>query len=324
MSVLVTGAAGFIGFHVCRRLLQAGEQVFGVDHLDDGYDVGLKRARVEQLQEWRGFAFACRDVAEEGFADDFAAGDGVSGIVHLAAQSAVRKSLQEPFAYGRNNIHGHLVMCELARRLQERGCLRHFLFASSSSVYGGNEKIPSGTEDAVEKPLSLYAASKRCDEVLTQAYVRLFGFAATGLRFFTVYGSWGRPDMALFQFAEAILNGREIVLFNGGDMERDFVYIDDVAGGIVSALEKPPPAGELRLYNLGSGRMESLGRVVSVLEDAVGKKARVRLAPMQPGDPQRSCADMSGFWRDFGFAEAVSIDQGIPVAVDWYRDFYGI
>ena len=326
MRILVTGAAGFIGFHVSRRLLEAGETVIGVDNLDDGYDVSLKQARLERLREQAGFSFERRDVGDESFAEEFAKGDEPTSIAHLAAQSAVRKSLETPFEYGRSNIHGHLVLCELARRLHAQGRLRHFVYASSSAVYGGNAKIPSGTEDAVEKPLSLYAASKRCDEVLTQAYARMFGFAATGLRFFTVYGPWGRPDMALFGFAGAILEGREVVLFNRGDMERDFVYVDDVAGGVVTALRRPGKAGEARVFNLGSGRAESLGRLVEVLETALGKKAKVRLAEMQAGDPQRSCADMSGWRREFGgeAGDAVRIDEGVPASVAWYREFYGV
>ena len=325
MTILVTGAAGFIGFHVARALLGQGRQVVGVDNMDAGYDPRLKQARLQALQAEAGFSFQQRDVADETLVDALGGTDvGIDSIVHLAALSAVRQSVDEPFAYGRSNLHGHLVLCELARRLHAKGRLRHFVFASSSSVYGGNERFPARIEDAVERPLSLYAASKRCNEVITQAYARLFAFPATGLRFFTVYGPWGRPDMALFQFTEALLRGREIVLFNHGDMERDFVYIDDIADGVLRALETPAPSGELKLYNLGSGRVESLRRMVSVLEESVGEKARVRLAPLQPGDPQRSGGDISAATRDLGFVPKVGIDEGIPPSVAWYREFYGI
>ena len=325
MTILVTGAAGFIGFHVARALLGQGRRVVGVDNMDAGYDSRLKQARLQALQAEQEFSFRQRDVADETLVDALAAPDvRIESIVHLAALSAVRQSVNEPFAYGRSNLHGHLVMCELARRLHENGRLRHFVFASSSSVYGGNEQFPARIEDAVERPLSLYAASKRCNEVVAQAYARLFAMPATGLRFFTVYGPWGRPDMALFQFTQAILQEREIVLFNHGDMERDFVYIDDIADGVLRALETPTQGGEVKLYNLGSGRVESLRRMVAVLEESVGRKALVRLAPLQPGDPQRSSGEITASTRDLGFAPKVGIDEGIPRSVAWYREFYGI
>ena len=241
----------------------------------------------------------------------------------MAAQSAVRQSLNEPFAYARSNIHGHLVCCELARRLQEKGSFKHFVFASTSAVYGGNEQIPSRLEDPADRPLSLYGASKRCDEIITQSYVSLFSIPSTGLRFFTVYGTWGRPDMAISLFTDSILRGREVVLFNKGEMERDFVYIDDIVDGIVRALDRPP-VNEMKLYNLGSGGTESLGRVISVLETALGMKASKRLEPLQPGDPVRSYGDISASERDLGYVPKFSIDKGIPLAVAWYRDFYGI
>ena len=324
MTILVTGAAGFIGFHVSNALLERGERVLGIDNLDASYDVRLKQARLEILQKKSDFSFLQRDIADESLVDFLATIDhAIESIVHLAAQSAVRQSLNEPFAYARSNIHGHLVCCELARRLQEKGSFKHFVFASTSAVYGGNEQIPSRLEHPADRPLSLYGASKRCDEIITQSYVSLFSIPSTGLRFFTVYGTWGRPDMAISLFTDSILRGREVVLFNEGEMERDFVYIDDIVDGIVRALDRPP-ANEMKLYNLGSGGTESLGRVVSVLEAALGIKAGKRLEPLQPGDPVRSYGDISESERDLGYVPKFSIDEGIPLAVAWYRDFYNI
>ena len=323
MTILVTGVAGFIGFHVARSLLQQGAQVIGLDNLDPYYDPRLKQARLELLQAEKNFSFLQRDIADESLVEELA-NLGIESIAHLAAQAAVRYSLEKPFTYGRSNLQGHLVMCEVARRIKEQGNLRHFLFASSSSVYGGNTQSPSRIEDPVNLPLSLYAASKRCNEIITQSYAHLFDIAATGLRFFTVYGPWGRPDMALFQFTKAILEEREITLFNHGDMERDFIYIDDLVEGILRALETPPPDGSLKLYNLGSNRTESLQHLVAVLEETLGKKAHKHLVAKHPGDPQRSYGDISASEKDLGFSPKFRIEEGIPRAVAWYRDFYGI
>lgn len=324
MTILVTGAAGFIGFHVSKTLLERGERVLGIDNLDPSYDVRLKHARLEILQQKSDFSFIHRDIADESLVDSLATDDyGIEGIVHLAAQSAVRQSLNEPFAYVRSNIHGHLVMLELARRLQDKGKFKHFVFASTSAVYGSNEQIPSRLEDPADYSLSLYGASKRCDEIITQSYVSLFSIPSTGLRFFTVYGTWGRPDMAIFKFADLILQGHEIPLFNEGNMERDFVYIDDLVDGIIRALDRPP-VNEMKLYNLGSGGMESLGRIVSVLESSLGMKASKRLESLQPGDPIRSCGDISISERELGYVPRFSIDEGIPLAVAWYRNFYNL
>ena len=325
MSVLVTGAAGFIGFHVSRALLQRGTQVVGVDNLNDYYNVALKQARLDLLQKENGFSFLRRDIADETLAEELAdASLGITTIVHMAAQAGVRHSLERPFSYARSNLHGQVVLCELARRLQERQDLRHFLFASSSSVYGGNDKLPFSVDDPVEKPLSLYAASKYCGEVIVQTYANLFSFPATGLRFFTVYGPWGRPDMALFQFTEAILQGRPIHLFNHGDMERDFTYIDDAVDGILRAWDKPPPAGVMKRYNLGNHRMESLRSMVAGLEAALGRQADKRLVAMQPGDTVRTYADITASKRDLGFRPQTNLQEGIARFVAWYRDFYGV
>lgn len=325
MTILVTGVAGFIGFHVARALLTQGKRVVGLDKLEPARDVQLSQARLGLLRKEQNFSFLRRDIADEGLVDELATPElGIESIVHLAAKSAVRESLHMPFSYGRSNLHGHLVLCELARRLRELERLRHFLFASSSSVYGGNEHFPSRIDDRVDIPLSLYAASKRCNELITQAYVQLFSIPATGLRFFTVYGPWGRPDMALFQFTDAILRDREITLFNHGKMERDFVYIDDVVDGLLRALPKPPSAGKMNLYNLGSDRMESLERLVSILETALDKKAHRLYAPLQPGDPRRSRGDISASRSDLGYSPQFTIDQGVPLSVAWYRDFYNL
>ena len=324
MSILVTGAAGFIGFHVARALLQRGEQVVGLDNLNDYYDVALKQARLERLQRQAGFVFLKRDIAEETLVQELAEPEpGIDAVVHLAAQAGVRHSLEKPFAYSRSNLHGQVVVCELARRLQEQGRLRNFVFASSSSVYSGNDRLPFSVDDPIENPLSLYAASKYCGEVIARTYAGLFGFPAVGLRFFTVYGPWGRPDMALFQFTEAILHGRPIRLFNHGDMERDFTYIDDAADGVLRALDRPPPPGSVKLYNLGNHRMESLRSMVDALEAALGRQADKRLAAMQPGEAVRTYADIGASERELGFCPRTGLREGIGRFVDWYRDFYG-
>ena len=324
MSILVTGAAGFIGFHISRALLARGESVIGVDNLNAYYDVALKQARLARLQRNAGFTFLQRDIAEETPAEELAAAHfGIETIVHMAAQAGVRHSLEAPFTHARSNLHGQVVLCELARRLQERQGLRHFLFASSSSVYGGNDKLPFSVEDPVANPLSLYAATKCCGEVLVRTYARLFSFPATGLRFFTVYGPWGRPDMALFQFTRAILEGRPVTLFNHGDMQRDFTYIDDAVDGVLRALDTPPPPGSMKLYNLGNHRMESLRSMVAALETALGKQADKRFAAMQPGDAVRTCADITESECDLGFHPRTGLQEGVARFVAWYRDFYG-
>jgi UDP-glucuronate 4-epimerase len=323
MSVLVTGAAGFIGFHVSQALLARGEAVVAVDNLNDYYDVALKRARLAQLEGRPGFAFERADIADRaaiaGLIERHA---GIDRIVHLAAQAGVRYSLQNPYAYVEANVMGHVVMLEAARRLPD---LRAFVYASSSSIYGGNSKQPSSVEDRVDTPVSLYAATKRADELITHAYCHLYGIPATGLRFFTVYGPWGRPDMAAYLFADAIVKGRPIRVFNHGEMARDFTYIDDIVTGTLAALDRPPASGTgPRIYNLGNHRPEKLLDFIAVLETALGRTAEKHLLPMEAGDVASSFADIESARRDLGYAPTVPIAVGLPRFVAWYKSYHGI
>jgi UDP-glucuronate 4-epimerase len=322
MSVLVTGVAGFIGYHTAKALLDRGEAVLGIDNVNDYYDVGLKQARLDRLQGRNGFVFRKVDIADPAavVAAAAAAPGAIDRIVHLAAQAGVRHSLTHPFAYVSSNLTGHLSMLELARGLNG---LRHMVYASSSSVYGGNTKLPFAVEDRVDHPVSLYAATKKADELMSHSYSHLFGMPQTGLRFFTVYGPWGRPDMALYLFTEAILAGRPITVFNHGDMKRDFTYIDDIVAGVLASLDRPPegPAPH-RVYNIGNNRAEPLLRLIEVLEQALGRTAVKQLEPMQPGDVKETAADISDLQRDTGFVPRTPIDVGVPRFVAWYRDYH--
>ena len=326
MTVLVTGSAGFIGSHVSQALLARGEQVVGVDDLNDYYDPALKRARLEWLRANRGFAFEQADIADLDAITALARRhrDAVTGVVHLAAQAGVRHSLTKPFDYVRANLLGHMVMLEVCRH--ELPALRHLVYASSSSVYGGNTKIPFSVEDPVDRPVSLYAATKRADELMSHCYSHLFRIPATGLRFFTVYGPWGRPDMAAYLFADAIIHGRPITLNNHGEMERDFTYIDDIVAGVIAALDRPPGGDGVPhvVYNLGNQRPVTLRHFVRTLENALGVEAQVELAPLPPGDVVRTCADIEASRRDLGFEPKVSIEEGLPRFVAWYRAYHGV
>ncbi|WP_029012676.1 NAD-dependent epimerase/dehydratase family protein [Niveispirillum irakense] len=330
MTILVTGVAGFIGMHVAQALLARGESVIGVDEFNDYYDVGLKQARVDRLTPHPGFSLHRLDIADrEGMESLFSRHPGIEGIIHLAAQAGVRYSLENPYAYVRSNLMGQVVMLEGARRLTR---LRHFVYASSSSVYGANDKQPFSVEDPVERPVSLYAATKRADELMTRTYSHLYGMAATGLRFFTVYGPWGRPDMAPFLFASAIAQGRPIRVFNHGDMWRDFTYIDDIVSGVLAALDRPatpdPVAGgdtaPHRIYNLGNNRPERLLDFIAALEDALGRKAERILEPMQPGDVPATYADVAASMRDLGYQPTVTMQDGVARFIAWYRAYYGV
>jgi len=323
MSVLVTGAAGFIGYHTCEALLARGLAVTGLDCLNDYYDVRLKGARLSRLVQHDGFRFLRQDFSDHAAMlalkdEDF------THIIHLGAQPGVRYSLINPYAYITANVMGHVVMLELARRLKN---LTNFVYASSSSVYGGNTKLPFAVGDAVETPQSLYAATKRADELMSYTYAHLFRIPTTGLRFFTVYGPWGRPDMAAYIFTRRILAGQAIKVFNHGKMRRDFTFIGDVVAGVLAALDRPPqdkgaepPAA---LYNLGNSHAEDLMRFVSVLETALGKKAVVEFAPMQPGDVRSTFADISDLARDVGYAPSTSAEEGLKKFVKWFREYYG-
>ncbi|MDE2029620.1 MAG: GDP-mannose 4,6-dehydratase [Alphaproteobacteria bacterium] len=324
MRVLVTGAAGFIGFHVVQALLARGDEVFGIDNLNDYYDVELKEARIGKLAPHENFTFRQIDISDCDAVLPFAQA-GFTHIVHLAAQAGVRYSLQNPFAYVSSNLMGQVVMQELARHTPN---LQHFVYASSSSVYGGNKKVPFAVGDPVTQPVSLYAATKCADELMAYTYAHLYRIPTTGLRFFTVYGPWGRPDMAAYIFTRKILADGPIPVFNHGKMRRDFTYIDDIVAGVLAALDKPPadngaepPAA---LYNLGNSKAEDLTRFIALLESALGKKAIVDLQPMQPGDVPETYADIEATTRDLGFRPATSLDEGIPKFVEWYRSYHGV
>lgn len=322
MTVLVTGAAGFIGFHTCRALAARGKRIIAVDNLNDYYDPLLKRARLAELRKLDGITFIEADIADlEGMQAVAAAHPDISHIVNLAAQAGVRYSLINPFAYTRTNVEGHLVMLEMARNLKN---FRHFVYASSSSVYGANEELPFSVEERVDQPVSLYAATKRAGELMSHCYARLYGIPATGLRFFTVYGPWGRPDMAAWIFASKILAGEPIEVFNHGDMRRDFTYIDDIIQGVMAVLDHIPDADvPERVYNLGNHRSEKLTDFISLLEDALGMKAEIILKPMQLGDVKETFADIEASRRDLGFEPETAISEGIPRFVDWYRQYHG-
>ena len=325
MTVLVTGSAGFIGFHTCAALLERGEQVVGIDNLNDYYDVSLKKARISKLEAHKGFSFHHGDITDGADIAEFELQNSkATRLVHLAAQAGVRYSLENPHAYVQTNVVGQLNILELARRLD---ALEHLVYASSSSVYGGNTALPFAVGDRVDTPISLYAATKRTDELMGYCYSHLYRIPATGLRFFTVYGPWGRPDMAAYKFAKAIFDGRPISVFNNGDMKRDFTYVDDTVAGLIAALDKVPPdhdnAPPHRLYNIGNNHPEDLMRFIAVIEAATGRKAELQLEPMQPGDVRETYADISESERELGYSPKVTIDEGIPRFVDWFRSYYG-
>lgn len=323
MTIFITGAAGFIGFHVAKLLLARGDKVVGLDNLNDYYDVTLKQARLKQLEVDSGFTFHNIDISDRdavlSLADKY---PDVTGVVNLAAQAGVRHSLTDPYIYVTSNVMGQVVMLELARYLPK---LKNYVYASSSSVYGGNTKFPFSVEDPVETPNSLYAATKRADELIGYTYAHLYGIRATGLRFFTVYGPWGRPDMAAFIFARAILSGKPIQVFNYGEMWRDFTYIDDIANGVVRALDRPstntPPH---MVYNLGNNRCEKLTDFIGEIEKALGQKAEMQLEPIQAGDVPKTYADIEISQRDLGYEPTTPISVGIPKFIAWYRSYYSV
>jgi UDP-glucuronate 4-epimerase len=327
MAIMVSGSAGFIGYHVSLALLDRGERVIGIDNVNPYYDPALKRARLARLEQHAGFVSAEADVADLAALRALARKhrSEITGFVHLAAQAGVRHSLKAPFDYVHSNLEGHMAVLELCRHdLPE---LQHLVYASSSSVYGGNTKTPFAVEDRVDRPISLYAATKRANELMSHCYAHLYAMPQTGLRFFTVYGPWGRPDMAAYLFADAIVHGRPITLNNHGDMERDFTYIDDITAGVVAALDRPPAGKDgapHAIYNLGNHRPVHLRRFLEILEDALGRKAEVKLAPLPPGDVVRTFADIAASTRDLGFEPKTPIEDGLPRFVAWYRDYHGV
>ncbi|NGZ04460.1 MAG: capsular biosynthesis protein CpsI [Nitrospira sp. WS238] len=332
-AILVTGVAGFIGFHVANRLLERGEHVIGLDNINDYYDVRLKEARLAQLKARERFNFVKLDLAGRQGMRDLFADDTIRRVVHLAAQAGVRYSLVNPHAYTESNIEGFMNILEGCRHAG----IDHLVYASSSSVYGGNTHMPFSIHDNVDHPVSLYAASKKANELMAHCYAHLYRLPCTGLRFFTVYGPWGRPDMALFIFTKAILEGRPIDVFNEGKMQRDFTYVDDIVDGVIRTLdhpatgnaawsgEKPDPgtsSAPARIYNIGNHRPVELLHFIEVLEKALGKKAEKRLLPLQPGDVPATYADIDDLTADVGFKPTIPIEVGIPRFVQWYREFY--
>ncbi|MCP1106361.1 NAD-dependent epimerase [Serratia nevei] len=335
MKFLVTGAAGFIGYHVAERLLAAGHQVVGIDNLNDYYDVSLKAARLDMLADKPGFRFIKLNLADrEGMAALFAE-HHFQRVIHLGAQAGVRYSLVNPLAYADANLIGHLNVLEGCRHNK----VEHLLYASSSSVYGLNRKLPFATEDSVDHPVSLYAATKKANELMSHSYSHLYGLPTTGLRFFTVYGPWGRPDMALFKFTKAILAGESIDVYNHGEMHRDFTYIDDIAEAIVRlqavipqadpswTVEQGSPAASsapYHVYNIGNSTPVKLMEYITALEQALGVTARKNMLPMQPGDVMDTSADTQELYRDIGFKPATSVEEGVKRFVDWYKAFYRV
>jgi UDP-glucuronate 4-epimerase len=331
--VLVTGAAGFIGFHVTQRLLAEGRQVIGIDNLNDYYDPRLKQARLEILKKLPGFTFVKLDLADRAAMKALFAQHRFAEVIHLAAQAGVRYSLENPHAYVDANLEGFINVLEGCRH---NGC-GHLLFASSSSVYGANTKLPFSAKDNVDHPISLYAATKKANELMAHSYSHLYRLPTTGLRFFTVYGPWGRPDMAMFIFAKAILAGQPVKLFNHGKMRRDFTYVDDVTQAVVRLIGRPPkgnpdwdgnrpdPAtsrAPWTVYNIGNNHPEELMHVVSVLEREFGRTAIKEMLPMQPGDVEATYADVADLERDIGFRPATAIEDGIARFAQWYRDYH--
>ncbi len=317
MKVLVTGAAGFIGFHLARRLLERGDSVVGVDNLNAYYDVALKEARLARLRQFPAFAFERADLADRAAMERvFAAGGRFDAIVNLAAQAGVRYSVENPHAYVEANVVGFLNVLEGARR-HGTG---HLVFASTSSVYGLGKELPYREDADTDHPVSLYAATKKADEVMAHSYAHLFGLPTTGLRFFTVYGPWGRPDMALFKFTRGILAGTPIPVFNEGRMVRDFTYVDDIVEGVVRVVDRPGP---YRIFNIGNHERVELMRYIRAIEAALGREAVLDLLPMQPGDVVATEADVAALEAATGFRPRTAVEEGVRRFVAWYREYYG-
>ena len=317
MSILVTGAAGFIGSYVSHALMARGETVIGVDNLNDYYAPSLKAARLDQLNAKDGFTFHKIDIADYDALKSAVADKSVTAIVHLGAQAGVRYSIENPFAYGRSNLAGHLSMLELARQLN----VKHMVYASSSSIYGANKEIPFSEEHKTDAPVSFYGATKKSNELMSFSYARLYDLPLTGLRFFTVYGPWGRPDMAYWLFTEKMLKGEPIKIFNNGDMGRDFTYIDDIVDGVLAALDRPPTPDQdhHRVYNLGNDRPEKLMTMIELLEKELGIVAEKEMLGMQDGDVKRTWADITRARNELGYQPKIPLEEGIRRYVAWRR-----
>lgn len=334
-NILVTGAAGFIGFHLCRLLLEKGEMVTGIDNLNDYYDPALKQSRLDIINQYQDFTFYKADIANKKEVDEIFAGVKPQYVINLAAQAGVRYSITNPYAYIESNITGFINILEACRMFP----VKHLLYASSSSVYGANKSIPFSTDDKVDHPVSLYAATKKSNELMAHTYSHLYNIPSTGLRFFTVYGPWGRPDMAYFSFTKDILSGKPIKVFNRGNMKRDFTYIDDIINGIYGLLDNRPVQNPswnektddngtsfapYRIYNIGNNRPVSLLEFIEILEEKLDKKAEKIFMDMQPGDVETTYADISALQHDIGFNPSRSIDQGLDSFVEWYKEYYHV
>lgn len=322
--ILVTGSAGFIGFHTSLRLLNSGECVVGIDNLNDYYDVTLKQARLKELEKFDNFTFVKMDIADNNAMQSLWKNEGpFTRVIHLAAQAGVRYSLENPHAYINSNIIGHLNIIESCRHTKN---FEHLVYASSSSVYGGNKKSPFSVKDRVDNPVSLYAATKKSDELMSHAYSHLFNIPQTGLRFFTVYGPWGRPDMALFIFTKAICENKPLPVFNNGNMKRDFTYIDDIVSGIIGVLETPPNTGNgdtpSRVLNIGNNNSEDLMDFVKLIEKELGQKSEIDFQPMQAGDVRETYADITETTAITGYQPTTNITEGIPKFIEWYKEYY--
>jgi UDP-glucuronate 4-epimerase len=335
MNMLVTGAAGFIGYSVSEALLKRGESIVGIDNLNDYYDVRLKEARLQRLRDNPRFSFARIDIASRHDIAGLFESTRFEAVVHLAAQAGVRYSMENPYAYVDANLVGFLNILEACRRAR----VRHLVYASSSSVYGSNVKLPFSEQDNVDHPISLYAATKKANELIAHSYAHLYGLPCSGLRFFTVYGPWGRPDMALFKFTKGILAGEPIPVFNRGDMVRDFTYVDDIVEGVIRVVDRPAAPDEsfdprtphpgksrapYRVYNIGNNRPVRLMRYIEVLEQTLGTKAKLELLDMQAGDVPSTVADVSALQEAVGFRPKMTVEEGIPRFVDWYRKYYRV
>lgn len=335
MKILITGAAGFIGFHLSKKLLDQSYQIIGVDNVNDYYDPGLKQYRLEILGKYKSFSFHKVDLKDKAEVDSIFATYQPTHIINLAAQAGVRYSIENPYAYVDSNLIGFMNILEACRN----NPVEHLLYASSSSVYGGNKVAPFSTNHNVDHPVSLYAATKKSNELMAHTYSHLYGIPTTGLRFFTVYGPYGRPDMAYFSFTKDILAGKPIKVFNHGKMERDFTYIDDIIEGIVKLIDKAPVANKdwdeskdalstsfspYKIYNIGNNNPVHLMKFINALESALGKEAKKVFVDMQPGDVLRTCADVSDLERDINFKPSTSIEDGLKKFVEWYREYYEV
>ncbi|MBW1689317.1 MAG: GDP-mannose 4,6-dehydratase [Deltaproteobacteria bacterium] len=314
-KTMVTGAAGFIGFHVAKALLQRGERVVGIDNLNPYYDVSLKEARLKHILSYQHFDFYREDISNLEAVHEIFSHHSIERICHLAAQAGVRHSMENPFVYEQSNVKGFLNLLEMARKFP----VTNFVFASSSSVYGGNKKLPFSVEDTVDTPISLYAATKRANELMAHTYSHLYDIPLTGLRYFTVYGPWGRPDMALFLFTKAILDGSPIDIYNFGNMKRDFTYISDIVDGTISALDTPL---RCELFNLGNSRSVELMELISIIETELGREARKNFLPLQPGDVPETYADIEKTRETLGFNPRTQIKEGVKAFITWYKDYY--